>query len=185
MSEYKIFVGNVPFECNTCEFKKCFENVYGYLNAEIVTKYNTDGSRGFGFVTLNNQETVNMLLNNTSINFKDRILRFAEYESNNKKNNFHIYVNTPQENRIFDNIDTLTINNNIKIISSKNLSTDKLREIFKIYKTKICFMFVNRNNGDETNVGIIQFVDNSDYINVLNTGKMSYDDYEFTFEKTQ
>jgi heterogeneous nuclear ribonucleoprotein A1/A3 len=183
MSEHKIFVGNVPFECNTDEFKKCFENMYGYLNADIVIKYNTGGSRGFGFITVNNQESANMLLNNTSINFKDRILRFTEYIGNNKKDNV-IYVNKIQENRIFDIADTMTIDNNIKIISDKNLSTDKLREIFKNYKTKICFMFVNRDNGEETNMGIIQFIDNSDYINVLSNGKMTYDDYELTFEKS-
>lgn len=197
MSEFKIFVGNVPFECNTIEFKKCFENMYGYVNAEIVTKYNTviqqnihfdanrrsGTSRGFGFVTVNNQETANNLLNNTNINFKDRTLRFTEYIGNNRKDSVHIFVNKNQEKQIFDDVNIYMFDNNLKVISNKTISTEKLREIFKNYNTQICFMFVDRDSGTETNIGIIKFCDNSDYINLLNSEKIIYDDIELTFEK--
>jgi hypothetical protein len=36
-TDCKIFVGNVPYQCTQDEFEKCFENVQGFVKAEIIT----------------------------------------------------------------------------------------------------------------------------------------------------
>ena len=36
----KIFVGNVPFQCIEEEFKECFKDIPGFVDAEIVTRHN-------------------------------------------------------------------------------------------------------------------------------------------------
>lgn len=74
----KIFVGNVPFQCNQVEFANCFEKIQGYVKAEIIYKLGTTISRGFGFVTFDCPENAKKLLDKT-IMFKDRVLRFTQY----------------------------------------------------------------------------------------------------------
>lgn len=83
-SATKIFVGNVPFQCMMEEFQKCFEGVPGFVSAEIVTRHNSPYSRGFGFVTLRTPEDAQRLLRRTDICFKDRVLRFTEYNFQDK-----------------------------------------------------------------------------------------------------
>ena len=78
-TECKIFVGNVPFQCNQLEFNECFEKMPGFIKAEIVCKNDGSLSRGFGFVTFDTKENAEKLMENTNITFKDRILRFTEY----------------------------------------------------------------------------------------------------------
>jgi RNA recognition motif-containing protein len=85
-SIYKVFVGNVPFSYNIKDFNECFKNVTGFIKAEIICKPNSDISRGFGFVTLNNEENARKLIGRTDIYFKDRILRFTEYYFQDKNN---------------------------------------------------------------------------------------------------
>jgi hypothetical protein len=81
---YKVFVGNVPFSYNMKDFKECFENVPGFIKAEIVCKPNCENSRGFGFVTLDSENNMKNLIGKTDIQFKDRILRFTEYSFQEK-----------------------------------------------------------------------------------------------------
>jgi RNA recognition motif-containing protein len=87
----KVFVGNVPFQCNQVEFQNCFDKLTGFIKAEIVCKPGTNISRGFGFVTFDSPETAKYLIGNESMIFKDRNLRFTEYVSsdNNKNSNFN------------------------------------------------------------------------------------------------
>ena len=35
---YKIFVGNVPYECSNEEFRECFRDMNGYITADVKRK---------------------------------------------------------------------------------------------------------------------------------------------------
>lgn len=96
-NDYKIFVGNVPYDCVQDEFYECFKNIEGFKNAELIINSKTDISRGFGFITINSQSSADKLRKQIII-FKDRELRFTNYKTNTNiyeydgKNNY-IYVN--------------------------------------------------------------------------------------------
>lgn len=95
----KIFVGNVSFNCTKREFEKFFEKFEGYIKAETVLDINSNGSKGYGFLTMRNREYAEKLLKRRDIKFKDRYLRFTPYKkhvyktlSNDNTNNY-VYVN--------------------------------------------------------------------------------------------
>ena len=87
MERNKIFVGNVPYNCTKEEFKKCFEEMRGYINSDIIKRPRTELSRGFGFVVFNTEENAKKLLEENNIKLKDRILRFSRYSKNKRKYN--------------------------------------------------------------------------------------------------
>lgn len=84
--ECKIFVGNVPFQCDQNEFTECFEKMQGFIKAEIVFKNDMTISRGFGFLTFDTQENAKKIIGNNTIFFKDRQLRFTEYLNHQEPN---------------------------------------------------------------------------------------------------
>lgn len=76
----KVFVGNVPFQCTREEFQACFSTMDGFITADIIRRYRSRISRGFGFVVFANQEQANSLLTREDIKLKDRTLRFSNYD---------------------------------------------------------------------------------------------------------
>lgn len=103
-NEKKIFVGNVPFQCTKEEFEECFKHLEGFIGAEIINRFNSSFSRGFGFVTFNSEKNALSALNLKGVIFKDRILRLSEYnfEGNTKMSdqehkNFIFIKNVPLE----------------------------------------------------------------------------------------
>lgn len=96
-NEYKIFVGNVPYDCTQEEFYECFKFMDGFKNAELVINHKTNTSRGFGFVTISTKLDADKLKNRIII-FKDRELRFTNYKNNTNVHNYdsknnYVYVN--------------------------------------------------------------------------------------------
>ena len=86
-SSCKIFVGNVPFDCTDNEFKDAFIHFDGYLNAELISRSQTNNTRGFGFVAFINSDYVNKFLEKKEkIIIKDRTLRFTKYTEKNDSN---------------------------------------------------------------------------------------------------
>jgi len=77
---FKIFVGNVPFQCSQYEFVECFENIKGFIKAEIMYGLNTSLSRGFGFVTFDNKKNALEVIDGDPILFKGRPLRLTNYK---------------------------------------------------------------------------------------------------------
>jgi len=93
----KVFVGNVPFQCTREEFQECFKHLDGFETADIIRRYKSKLSRGFGFVVFNNEDQAVKLLNETEeFKLKDRVLRFSPYENEEKptkvKSSHQIYV---------------------------------------------------------------------------------------------
>lgn len=86
----KVFVGNVPFQCSREDFQKCFCDMEGFINADIIRRFRSKLSRGFGFVVFRNKEQAESLINRTDIKIKDRVLRFSPYSIRN-------YTNTSDE----------------------------------------------------------------------------------------
>jgi RNA recognition motif-containing protein len=83
--EFKVFVGNVPFNCTQEEFQNCFSNVPGYKNADVIRRYNSNFSRGFGFITFNSDSDATALLSShDNIILKDRTLRLSRYSFDEK-----------------------------------------------------------------------------------------------------
>jgi hypothetical protein len=77
----KVFVGNVPFQCTREEFIECFKNIPGYTNADIIKRYRSKFSRGFGFVEFDNHMCAAELIKEKNIKLKNRVLRFTKYDT--------------------------------------------------------------------------------------------------------
>ena len=91
----KVFVGNVPFQCTKEEFIDCFKDQSGFIDADIIRRYRSKLSRGFGFVIFKSQEQANTLIGRTDIVLKDRVLRFSTYSDDNtreRKKTYQIFI---------------------------------------------------------------------------------------------
>jgi RNA recognition motif-containing protein len=107
----KIFVGNVPFQCTTEEFQNCFKDMEGFVNADIIRRFNSKLSRGFGFVIFKDFESANTLLEK-SVVLQNRELRFSPYSADNKQKIGKSIVGT---NQIFiRNLDENATSENLK-----------------------------------------------------------------------
>jgi RNA recognition motif-containing protein len=157
--QHKIFVGNVPFDCTKKEFEECFNNMDGFENAEIINKFNSDSSRGFGFVTFNNKKNALSLLTK-NIEFKDRILRFTEYSSNDKKEQ---HIDMLKKNYIF-----------IKKIPSE-LSRDDIKIFFENYgEVGSCFINTDTRTGESKGNAVVEIKNNQVYENLLDIKTIVY-----------
>lgn len=150
--EKKLFVGNVPYNSTQKEFYNCFKNVDGFINAELIVNNNTGISRGFGFVTINTDINVNNL-KNTNIVFKERELRFTNYQnktntySYNSDNNY-IYVNNIPEGK----------------------NRKWLKDCFNKYEPiGKYFIMMNHQTGQYKNCGIIEIINDNMYNKLLAT----------------
>lgn len=140
----KIFVGNVPFQCVEDEFKQCFRDVSGFVSAEIVTRHNSPYSRGFGFVTVKTPEDAKNLIQRNDIIFKDRVLRFTEY-------NFQDKIKFPKQQKNY-----LFVKN-----VPKEMNREELKNIFSS-KANIgaCFINTNIRTGESRGNAVVEIKDN-------------------------
>jgi RNA recognition motif-containing protein len=158
MEEYKLFIGNVPFDCNEFEFKNTFKKIKGYINAELI-----QNNRGFGFVTVNNLEDLENIIEKNNIYIKDRKLRITRYKSNNFiKKGFYIRL---------ENI-------------PKNISVDDIKKEFENF-TEIgkCFIDTVRETGEFKSTGIVEVLEESMYNSLLNLEELLINDYPITMKK--
>lgn len=146
----KVFVGNVPFYCTKEEFEQCFDKLDGFVMADVIRRYKSNLTRGFGFVVFETPEDANKLIEQKEMNFKNRVLRFSEYDlenkeqprNKNKKNKFQIFVSNLEE----------------------NMENEDLKELFSDYDITSCF--VNKKYGKTTGVVTVNSYD--EYKNILN-----------------
>lgn len=163
----KIFVGNVPFQCNQSEFEKCFEGINGYVKAEIVYKPSTNISRGFGFVTFDSQKNAEKIIGTNNIIFKDRVLRFTEYSLGNlydEPSDSRFFLKS-QQNKINNEITNMQLslqNKNFLLVKNINNNTTRkdLYEIFNAYgDIGKYFIATDRDTGNPKNYGIVEIID--------------------------
>jgi nucleolin len=148
--EHKIFVGNVPYNCTQDEFYKCFKSIDGFINAELIVNNYTKISRGFGFVTIDSQKNANNLKNKIIV-FKERELRFTNYQSKttinsyNSKNNYIYITNIPEK---------------------KN--REWLRKCFSNYEPIGKYMILtNHQTGISKTCGVIEIINDDNYKQIL------------------
>lgn len=153
-NQSKIFVGNVPFQCTIDELRNCFKNMSGFIDAQIINRYNSEYSRGFGFVTFDSVDNAQKLLNKNDVVCKDRILRFTEYNSNNYNNDVNVNKN---KNYIF-----------VRNIP-KDMTRDELANYFKtIGNVGACLIATNIKTGESKGTGVVEMIDENIYRDLLN-----------------
>jgi RNA recognition motif-containing protein len=158
----KVFVGNVPFQCEQNEFHECFENLTGFIRAEIVCKPGTTISRGFGFITFDSAENAKKILENNEIIFKDRTLRFTQYlNSDYQKHN-------TSDNEIKYITNSIPIIKNKNFLSVKNINKKMTRdELFNIF-TKFgsvgrYFIVTDPDTGDTKSYAVVEMLNDAVY----------------------
>ena len=132
----KIFVGNVPFDCNNIEFRECFKHVNGYVIADLINM------RGFGFIELQNSHYRDLILNgNSNFFIRNRKLRLSIYDNSGK-----------------NNIETSSF---IKLEDiSPNISREDIQNEFSNFcKVGKCFIDTNRLTGEKLSTGLVEIFD--------------------------
>ena len=197
----KIFVGNVPFQCNQDEFKKCFEKLKGFIKAEIVCKTGTNLSRGFGFITFDTPENAKNIIGINTIIFKDRKLRFTEYALNdNMQLSPTVIINKNKEiikpcdissnnisqkrninNESEKNILLTNPINNKNLITVKNLKENTTRQdlydIFNKYSDiGRHFLVLDQETGLPKSCGVVEILDSNVYDFLLDQQKLVVDE---------
>jgi len=155
----KIFVGNVAFTCVENDFINCFKNMKGFVKAEIIKKYNSELSRGFGFVTFDSDINANHLLEQKEIVLDNRKLRFSKYSLNNKPQ----ISNQTQKYKLF-----------IKNTPS-NMKTEELSKVFSKYgAVDVCYFNTDIKTGSPKNTAVIELKDKESYLKAINDKNVEY-----------
>ncbi len=183
--EYKVFVGNVPYQSTQQEFEECFKEIDGYIKAEIITGYKTSISRGFGFVTVKTNEDIEKLKKRTDIVLNNRQLRFTSYSNIDNTNN----VCTPSYNN-----PNLTINhshtnknrysytykdNNYIFVNCipEGKNSQWLKEKFHEYSPiGRCYIATNHDTGETLNNGFLEILDDNKYKSLIDKKYHTFDD---------
>jgi len=140
--DYKLFVGNIPFDCNIDEFRNAFKTCKGYITADLI---NENTSRCFGFVVLKDNLSLENLLNN-NILIRDRKLRLTRY--NEKIKEQHNYIK-------LENIPT-------------SITKEDIRTEFENYsKIGKCFIEMDRLTGKYKTSGIVEIIETDVYEQLL------------------
>jgi RNA recognition motif-containing protein len=167
-SSCKVFVGNVPFNLTEEEFKECFKSLDGYITAELISRNQTKTTRGFGFITFENNKYVkNFLDKRIEIILKDRKLRFTHYCDSNtddfminaiKKNNIFVY-NIPED-----------------------YTDDKLKQTFSKFG-KVILAYINKdiNTKKKLTTGIVEFAEYETYEKIISIKNIKIEDNNFLF----
>lgn len=141
--EYKLFVGNIPFDCNKNDFKNIFKKYEGFKNSELIS----DNNKCFGFVLFDDKNSMENILQNNNIFIKDRKLRLTRYNNKNKETNNYIKLS------------------NIPSI----ITDDDIRKEFENYsEIGKCFIEMDRITGKYKTTGIIEIIDTDIYNQLLN-----------------
>jgi RNA recognition motif-containing protein len=144
----KIFVGNVPFDCNNIEFRECFKNVKGYISADLINM------RGFGFVEVTTQYERDYIINNEVFFIKNRKLRLSVYDTSTKH--------------------SVEVSSFIKLENiSQNISREDIQNEFKNFcKIGKCFIDTNRITGEKLSTGVVEVFDVEVLHHLLSLGSL-------------
>jgi len=144
----KIFVGNVPFDCNNIEFRENFKNVKGYVSADLINM------RGFGFVEVGTQYERDYIINNEVFFIKNRKLRLSVYDTSTKH--------------------SVEVSSFIKLENiSQNISREDIQDEFKNFcKIGKCFIDTNRITGEKLSTGVVEVFDVEVLHHLLSLGSL-------------
>jgi nucleolin len=148
--EKKIFVGNVPYDGTQSEFFDCFKDIDGFINAVLIVNNETGISRGFGFVSMDSDKNI-VKMKSKNIFFKNRILRFTNYQTNSNTYNYnhennYIYVNNIPEGK----------------------NREWLKKCFNKYEPIGKYLILtNHQTGEYKPSGVIELIDDTVYNNLL------------------
>ncbi len=151
MYEFKIFVGNIPFDATPKEFNECFKNTFGFISADLML------TRGFGFVTYKNKSQCENLIKENNSFIRNRKLRLSLYDQPKKTIQEKIYIR-------LENINETITRDDIK------------KEFENFCKTGICFIDRNRETGEFLNTGLIELFDKDVTQQLLNLGSIMMPD---------
>jgi hypothetical protein len=131
----KIFVGNVPFDCCSSEFKDCFKHINGYVTADLINL------RGFGFVVLQNKLQRDQTIVDNNFFIKNRKLRLSKYDNQTKGT---------VEKSSFIKLENI----------SDNITRDDIYKEFKnLCEVGKCFIDTNRVTGEQLSTGLVEIFD--------------------------
>lgn len=135
--EYKLFVGNIPFDCKIRDFKKCFQKYKGVINADLINTSNNN-SRCFGFVVFDNIKNLDDIIKENNVYIGERKLRLTRYFEKNK-----------------------STQNYIKLENIPSTITDKdIRKEFETYsEVGKCFVDMDRQTGKFKTTGIVEIIE--------------------------
>tara|TARA_B100001758_G_C18188399_1_gene493265 strand:+ start:112 stop:768 length:657 start_codon:yes stop_codon:yes gene_type:complete len=160
---YKVFVGNVPFKCEKEHFVDLFKNLDGYVDSDVIRRYKSDVTRGFGFVSFDSVESAKVLLDIEEMNFGDRVLRFSEYSSR---------VKEPRKNLVF-------VRNLPKTVNVENL-----KSTFSTFgEVKDCILNKNRESGEPSGTCVVEFTEVDSMLKVLNERKVQFENEDLDVYK--
>lgn len=156
----KIFVGNVPFQCTREDFQSCFSNMEGFVTADIIRRFRSKISRGFGFVVFGNQEQANKLLLREDITLKDRTLRFSTYDSKTEEDNTEQSVRQQRQQKPKERYFTIFVKG-----LPNETSSEQLAAMFQQYGEMLSASVYER---DGRYTGVVTMKTEEGYNNALN-----------------
>lgn len=83
MQQNKLFVGNLPFNCNENDLQDVFEQFGEIEEIRVITDRDTGRSRGFAFVTFTEKEAADaaLAMNGKDLNGRDMRVNIATERS--------------------------------------------------------------------------------------------------------
>ncbi len=156
--EYKLFVGNIPFDCTKIQFKSIFKKFNGFKSADLIN----DNNKCFGFVIFDNSNIIDEIIDDNNIFIKDRKLRLTRYN-----------------NKIKETTNYIRLKNIPLSIKSSDIRTEfeNYSEIGK------CFIDMDRFTGKYKTTGIIEIIDIDIFEQLLNLDIILIKDEKIIMER--
>lgn len=156
--EYKLFVGNIPFDCTKYQFKNIFKKYTGFKNADLVNENN----KCFGFVIFDNVNIIEDIIKTNNVFIKDRKLRLTRYNNKNKDTTNYIKLkNIPPSVSIHD-----------------------IRTEFENYsEVGKCFIDMDRITGKYKDTGIVEIIETDIFKQLLDLDIILINDNQILMEK--
>jgi RNA recognition motif-containing protein len=142
-NEYKIFVGNIPFNSSNNELINCFYTFKDFITADIIK------GRGFGFVVFSSESERDKVININNFYIKNRKLRLNPYDQIDKSANKSLLIR-------------------IENIHTDITRDDIYNEISVFCPVKKCFINTNRLTGEKFSTGILEISDLDIYNKLIN-----------------
>jgi RNA recognition motif-containing protein len=156
--EYKLFVGNIPFDCTKYQFKNIFKKYNGFKSADLVNENN----KCFGFVIFDNVNTIEDIIKINNVFIKDRKLRLTRYN-----------------NKIKETTNYIRLKNIPSSISIKDIRTE-----FENYsEVGKCFIDMERMTGTYKDTGIVEIVETDIFEQLLDLDIILINDNQILMER--